>query len=312
MKLEKMLDAQKRFSKKFYDIDCMTEKEIVEKHKTLCLSMQSALSRLADCVDYREHRRDDKKKTNRENILFETLDVYRYCLAQFNLWGFNAREIEQSYFLRDEQLSSKLTKNLSNWSGQQIIVVDVDDVLAKFRHQFYNWLNDNFDANVDESSKEYFATKTVNGKSVNELYSLFIEEGNMLKLQHFDNTVKQINQLQSDGYWIHILTARPEHDLRCRNETYCWLNQIIKYDSVQFATEKYSSLTNLQAFKTGKILCAIDDSSKHAMEYAMHGITCFVPRKTYNAGLEQSDKLILFDQESESVYELVTNKFKKE
>ena len=119
--------------------------------------------------------------------------------------------------------------------------------------------------------------------------------------------------MQNEGYWIHVLTARPEHDLRCRNETYCWLDQYnVSYDSVHFATEKYSSLTNLEAFKKGKILCAIDDSSKHAMEYVMHGITCLVPRKTYNSDLKQSDKLILFDQEVESIYDLITNKFKKD
>ena len=38
-------------------------------------------------------------------------------------------------------------------------------------------------------------------------------------------------------------------------------------------------------YDKGKIAFAIDDSPKHAEEYAKHGIKCYVPYKNYNKHL---------------------------
>ena len=92
------------------------------------------------------------------------------------------------------------------------------------------------------------------------------------------------------GYWVHLLTARPDNDHLCFYETYQWLkNCNITYDDLSFSGEKFRWCAQSKYYDTGAIKFAIDDSPKHAMEYARHGIKCFVPKKTYNAHINHED-----------------------
>ena len=97
-----------------------------------------------------------------------------------------------------------------------------------------------------------------------------------------------------------------ETELKCLNETYSWLSSHVKeFDSVQFSAEKYIAIAGLEAFSQEKILCAIDDSPKHAAEYAMHGVKCLVPKRSYNKGVWKNDNIIPFDWETSDISALV-------
>ena len=60
-----MLSMQKEFSKNYYDVDSLSEQEKIDKHKTLCLAMQSEISQLAGNVHYHEHRPISHPRTGR-------------------------------------------------------------------------------------------------------------------------------------------------------------------------------------------------------------------------------------------------------
>ena len=90
------------------------------------------------------------------------------------------------------------------------------------------------------------------------------------------------------------------------NETYEWLEKHVKeFDSVQLSSEKYIAVAGLEAYKQGKIVCAIDDSPKHSSEYAMHGIPCLVPSRSYNQGVLENDGIYSFDWETGDITALV-------
>jgi len=306
VKLKTMLDKQKNFSKNFYNTDEMSEQEKIEKHKTLCLAMQSELTQLADTVHYREHR-PNITPTHMQNILFETMDVYRYCLSILNLWGYDENDATSAFESRDANLRVRTEKNLSKWNGQKVVVVDVDDVIARFRQNFYDWVNETYPGcNVDHRSNEYFLSKPIEGKSGDQLLIEFIDSGCLRKIDVCDNVIKSLRTLRQKGYWVHILTARPETELKCMHETYEWLDKYVKeFDSVQLSSEKYIAVASLEAYKQGKVVCAIDDSPKHASEYVMHGVPCLVPKRNYNTGVMNHDGVYAFDWEKGDVASLV-------
>jgi phosphoglycolate phosphatase-like HAD superfamily hydrolase len=306
MRLKEMLQKQKVFADKFYDSENMTESEKIEKHKTLCLAMHSEISQLADSVHYRDHR-TRITPTHKQNILFETMDVYRYCLAILNLWEYDETEAVAAFESRDSHLLVRTHKNISNWSGEPVVVVDVDDVIARFRQNFYEWINRTYpESNVDHTSSEYFLSKPVSGKSGDELLQEFIDSGELRKLSVCQNVIDNLRLLRQSGYWIHILTARPDTELKCVNETYEWLEKYVKeFDSVQLSSEKYIAVAGLEPYKQGKIVCSIDDSPKHSSEYAMHGIPCLVPSRSYNQGVLESDGIYPFDWETGDITALV-------
>jgi len=307
MTLKELLEKQAQFARIFYDAAEMSELEKIEKHKTLCLAMHGEVAKLADAVDYRGHRQTFTP-THRQNILFETMDVYRYCLAILNLWGYDENDALQAFASRDSHLNVRSKKNWSKWQGQPVVVVDVDDVLARFRQNFYEWVNRTYDENVDHTSSEYFLSKPIAGKAGDELLQEFIDSGEVRKLDTCQNVVSNLGRLRDEGYWIHILTARPASELKCMNETYEWLETYVgEFDSVQLSSEKYIAVASLDAYKQGKVVCAIDDSPKHAAEYAMHGVTCLVPSRSYNQGVKGYEGIQMFDWETGNITTLVKN-----
>jgi len=301
-----MLDKQRKFASKFYSAEDMSEEEKLERHKILCLAMHGEVSQLSDSVPFRDHR-PAVTPTHRQNILFETMDVYRYCLAILNLWEFDEKEALSAFSSRESHLTLRTEKNWSNWSGQPVIVVDVDDVIARFRQNFYEWLNVTYPgAHADPDSPEYFLRKTVDGKSGDALLQAFIDSGGLKELTVCQNVVDGLERLREKGYWIHILTARPTSELKCLNETYEWLEKKVKhFDSIDLSSEKYIAVASLEAYKEGKVVCAIDDSPKHSSEYAMHGVTCLVPIRSYNKGVHDIAGIYSFDWENGDIAALV-------
>jgi hypothetical protein len=260
---------------------------------------------LADTVHFREHRLAITP-THKQNILFETMDVYRYCLAILNLWGYDESDAESAFESRDAHLMIRTQKNLSNWNGEDVVIVDVDDVISRFRQDFYEWVNETYSESLDEESSEYFLSKFIEGKSGDVLLQEFIDAGRLKTLRTCDNIIQGLKKLRDQGYWIHILTARPEGELKCLNETYSWLACYVKeFDSVQFSSEKYITIAGLEPHAKGKIVCAIDDSPKHAAEYAMHGVKCLVPKRNYNTGIWKNENIIPFDWETSDISTLV-------
>ena len=304
MNLKKMMATQKAFSDTFFDASSLTEAEKIDRHKTFCLSMHSEISQLANTVHYQDHR-PTISPTHRANILFETMDVYRYCLSILNLWGFSAEDATKAFAARDAHLNSRAEKSLARWDGKPIVVVDVDDVLANFRERFYRWVNQAYDADLTELSPEYFFTRIIAGKSGDQLLAEFVEAGEVSKLDVCENLQSALHHLRASGYWIHILTARPADELKCLYETYAWLLKNVEFDSLALFPEKYIHLAATEPFKQGKVICAIDDSPKHAGELAHHGIHTFVPMRSYNQAVWNQDNITTFMWEDDDVAKLI-------
>lgn len=303
--IEEFLKSQKKFSDLFFKAENLSEAEKIERHKIFALALHSEVSSLADAVHYKDHR-PTKSETKKQKILYETVDIVRYCWATLNLWGTTPEEFLDAYESRAAFLWDRETRGLQNWSGQPVVIVDVDDVLARFRQGFFGWVKEKFNVDFDLEDPNYYAQGTVGNMSNEEAYMLFIKQGGIRTLPVNENVVSSIKSLRDSGVWIHLLTARPKDNLKCLYDTYLWLSQMgIPYDSIALSPEKYRWIVDKDFFKQGKLVCAVDDSPKHISEYANHDIPVLVPKRAYNKKLWNAKNIITFDWEKEPIDETI-------
>jgi len=212
--------------------------------------------------------------------------------------------VAEAFNAKDAFLWDRKVKSPNNWLGQPVAIIDIDDVMAEFRHVFFGWLNSRFDMNISVDLPEYYYNGQCGSMTGEEAFMEFIDRGKMLEITTNKNFVEFLRDLQSKGYWIQLLTARPHDNLKCVYDTYSWLrdNQI-PYDNVAFSAEKYRWLTDKKFFKKGAIAFAVDDSPKHAAEYADHGIKTFVPKKSYNTSVWEKENIVTYDQEWDGLYD---------
>lgn len=292
---EELLTLQKKFSDSIFDSSTFTHEEKIEKHKTFCLALQSEVAELADSVHYKEHRKS-KTATDRQKILYETIDILRYSFAMLNLWQFSSEDIIDAFDSRDASLWDKKDRAISEWSGQNVAIVDVDDVIAKFREGFFGWLNDNFGLSLTTEMPEYYYSGKAGDLTGEEAFMLFIEQGGFRKLDVNDNVLRNLNELKQKGYWIQLLTARPYDNVKCMYDTYWWLKKMkIPYDNVAFSYEKYRWLSDKKFYKEGFVKFAVDDSPKHSAEYASQGVKTYVPERSYNSEVWGLKNITTFD-----------------
>ena len=261
----------------------MSPKEKEEMLKTLTLAMHSEVTEIISSCNYKIF---DKSNFafDRDKLVYNSIDVFRYLLAIMNLYEISADEFVNSFEERDVQL--KLNSTFSEpLEGQKVIVVDVDDVLCKFRAHFNSWLNFTYNIYIDPDSTSYYSSKEVkdHGYSPEGVFERFISENELLNIPSVETMVNFLRLAREDGYYIQLLTSRPEHNLKCKYQTFLWLQRNnIPFDNIGFAAEKYIWVSKKDFYIKGNLVAAIDDSPKHAMEYATHDVNVLVPKTAYN------------------------------
>lgn len=285
-----MLKIQKKFSDNFFKNEELTDHQKAELTKTFCLSLHSEVSQLINAVDYKQHLTANTTP-DIERILFESVDCVRYVLALLNLWNLEASDFISAFERKDNFLHKRHNLSLrSRQPGQPVIVCDIDDVLSQFRIPYANFVKKEFDVSIDPYSSEYYNIEPITRAGIDpeEVFSKFVNTGMFATVPPCNEMVEFMKDLKSQGYWIQLLTARPGQDARCKYDTYDWLvKNNIPFDGIDFTPEKYVWLSDKDFYSDGSLVCAIDDSLKHAVEYARHGVSVVVPATTYNDAIPE-------------------------
>jgi len=301
---KEMLLKQKRFSENFIDHENLTQEDREKLTLQFSASLQKEVGDILDGVNYRHHRAKDESP-ELSKILHESVDAFRYLLAILNTWGITHDDFEDAFSVRDLHLNTRFNKEQVKWEGQPVIIVDVDDVLTPFKDECTRWVKANTDFVPDEDSTAYYSI-------TEEMYMKFIEARRLKSMRTNISIVETINKLYDEGYWIHLLTARPADLLVCKYDTYAWLEKSgIKCHRISFSPEKYLWLARTDYYKSEKVVCAIDDSPKHATEYAKHGVHTLSPRTSVNADLENVENVTMYDT-ADGLYNFVKRLTKKD
>lgn len=286
--IKDMLSIQKRFSDIFFKNKDLTIQQKTELTKTFCLSLHSEVSQLINAVDYKQHM-NTNAKPDIERVLFESVDCVRYVLALLNLWDLTAEDFIEAFEKKDSFLHERNALSAKRRRpGQKVIICDIDDVLSQFRIPYAEFVKKEFDIDIDPFSPEYYNIEPITkaGIDPDAVFSKFVGTGMFSKVSACNEMIEFMDDLRAKGYWIQLLTARPGHDARCKYDTYDWLaKNNIPFDGIDFTPEKYVWLSDKEFYSDGSLVCAIDDSLKHAAEYARHGVDVIVPATSYNASV---------------------------
>ena len=278
-----MLTIQNKYNQKIIGKN-LTSNDIELHTQQLALCAHAEISSLVNATNFKKHH-GNLETVDRDNILFESIDVLRYIQAIQNLWGISGDEVEKAFLAKDAYLNARKKIDDFPWQGNKVVIVDMDDVVADFRKTFAVWLEKEYQVAIDVESEEYYFITALADAGLNPelVFEKFVYSGGFLSLQPVEGAKEFISSLRELGYWIQILTARPDENLRCLYDTYQWLQKYdIAYDDVAFSTEKFRWCAKSKYYDTNAIAFAIDDSPKHANEYSKHGINVKVPVKSYN------------------------------
>lgn len=284
---------QADFSSLFFDASSLSSKQKEELLKTFVLSMHTETTGICEAVNYKEHRLSSKP-ADTQKILYKSVDAYRYILAILNLWGINASSFEMALAQKDDFLHYRHQLSQRKWTEQPVVLFDMDDVLAEFRKSFCAYATQESGHFIDPESDEYYNTREFKKIGLNGegYFKNFIDNHGFLLLERNEKYFSLLKHLKTSGYWIQIVTARPESNLTAFYDTYSWLaRHDVPADAVAFTSEKFAWLTEQPYFSSGKYF-AVDDSAKHAAEYAKHGVTVMVPEKPYNKEVKNTNNVV--------------------
>ena len=288
--IEALLKAQEDFSSFFYNKHNMSSKNKEEMLKTLTLAMHYEVSEIISSCDFKVFDRSSYS-VDKDKIIYNSIDVFRYLLAIMNLYDINADSFIRAFEERDIHLKLNNQVSLPK-HDQKVIVVDIDDVICDFRNHFNSWLYKMYKIEINADSTSYYSSKEVkeHGYSPEVVFEEFIANNELLSIPVINQMVEFLKLATNDNIYIQLLTSRPESNLKCKYQTYTWLrNNNIPFDSIGFAAEKYIWVAKKKFYLSGNLLAAIDDSPKHAMEYATHDITVLVPKTAYNKDIQHKN-----------------------
>ncbi len=293
-----MLTIQKSYNDKIVGKPEDLSIEDIERHtQQLALCAHAELSSLVNATNFKKHH-GNLEPVDRDNILYESIDILRYIQSIQNLWQITPEEIEEAFYRKSVYLDARHKIDKNPWQGQPVAIIDVDDVLADFRENFAAWLLEIYQVSVDTLSEEYYFIDALAQSDLNPeaVFERFTNEGGFASLTVVKGAREMVCSLRDKGFWIQILTARPETNLRCLYDTYYWLGaHDIPYDDVAFSGEKFRWCAKSKYYDSSSIQFAIDDSPKHASEYAKHGVLCYVPEKSYNKEVWEDDNIVTYD-----------------
>jgi hypothetical protein len=293
---------QKKFSDLFFQPKNMTSEEKQQMMKTFVVSLHGEVSDLGSAINYKDHRLTEKP-VNHEAILFKTVDAYRYLLAILNLWEISGEEFTRALTQKDDFLHYRHTLENNKWEGQDVVLFDMDDVLAEFRSAFCEFATIHTGIVIDPNTPEYYNTTAFRENNIDseEVFREFVRSRLFASLKPNKSFVDVFNDLKSKGFWMQILTARPADSLFCYYDTFDWLARHgIEADSVAFSAEKFRWLSDQEFYGKTNVF-AIDDSAKHASEYAKHGIDVIVPSTSYNKEVRGRKNVLYIDDHADIV-----------
>ena len=299
MNLKNILDNQEEFSKNFYNKENLSLKQKEELLKTLCLGLQQEISQVVSSTNFKVFDKTNFE-LDKNKITFGMIDAIRYIFAISNLYDLKADDLTSAYKEKENYLNKKLEIQSRPYSkGRKVLVVDIDDIICDFRLYFNIWLEKTCGIKVNKNSTSYYSSKEVKevGLSPEKVFEDFIQENNLLNIPVIKNAKKFLDIAKSKKYYIQLLTSRPENNLKCKYQTYMWLEKNnIYFDNLSFSPEKYIWVAKKDFFINGDLAFAIDDSPKHAMEYSSHDIKVIIPDLPYNKNIVENKNVVRLEK----------------
>jgi hypothetical protein len=301
VKFADILKRQREFSDLFFDSSLFSDTDREQMTKSFALSLHSEVADLVSSINFKDHYQD-RKMPDRTKILYESVDIVRYLMAIMNVWDITQEEFSDAFDDKDSYLHFRHSLSQKSWDGRPVAIIDMDDVLAEFRFAFFGWLSRTRGVSISYDCPEYYAASAVQdlGHNTEQLFKDFIAERQIRNIPIVQDAAYFMQSLRDMGYWVQILTARPADNPLCLFDTSRWLQMNdVYFDDVAFSGEKFRWI--IQSKFAGHVALCVDDSPKHAAEFASHGLKTFSPRQPYNSVLLKQEGVIMVENLSQII-----------
>jgi len=234
---EKQLDFNNQvFKDKGFDINNLTEEELVFWSKEFCLHLYSEIGELLHEMPFKMHRKFDGDII-RSNISEELIDIFKFLVGLCNLWGINDEDFYKNFLNKTTVVEARYNqeKFINNIdSNKKIAVIDIDGVIADWPDFFIKWINEY--SNI-MSNYGMLDNVSINEKIIdfNDFLNLDLEVQLILKDRYRQSGVKAemdfvpgakefLQYLYKKDYITVLITARPYHKYsRIYSDTLKWI-----------------------------------------------------------------------------------------
>lgn len=235
-----MLRAQAVFQEMVGDLE-LSEQERVRRVGQLQLLSLGQATHMMEELGYQTHL--PFHNPNWDNALHEWVDQFKYLLAQAVVAGWEAEDIERVFLHKTLIVQDRYARQLEAVASRPVVVFDLDGVIAHYSHEM-----------TDEE----------------------MANGALLHASVISSTVELLHELRDREIAVVIITSRKIHQWRrIELDTERWLtNYEVPYDQLIFAYDKHSAVAELN------VLFAVEDSQKHALDFANAGVPTFFVQST--------------------------------
>ena len=214
----------------------LTEPERVKRVEHMLMMAHSESADLLDALGYKTHK--GFQRPDWDTARLEWIDSFKYLLAAAAIAGWDAGDLVHGFWDKSHVVRERFLRGQQELAQQPVVVFDIDGVLCA-----YEELTDQ-----QEADGAYRNSKP-----------------NLL-LCGFTRTV------QGWGVKVVLVTSRKSYrHQRIAIDTELWLRENnVGCDRLLFSYDKAAAIEGLN------VLCAVEDSPKHANAYAELGLPVFL------------------------------------
>lgn len=216
------------------------ERGQVERIQRLALSVHGELDELLHELGYKLHYR--RPRPDWDNAREEWVDCLKYLLQIAERAGWTAVELDETFWAKSAVVRERLDRQMRELTERPVAVFDLDGVLCEATL----W--------DDEETEEERCRRGVFRDQVPVPFMLGF-----------------LPVVQSWGMEVILVTSRKAHRWkRIVADTELWLREHrVAFDDLVFTVDKTDAVVGRN------VVFAVEDSTKHALDYAMQGIRTF-------------------------------------
>ena len=289
--LQKIWNRQKKFDKffvdtvakdlKIYDEDCTVEAREL-RTKELAYHMIRELTELIEETNSKPHVLS-KKEVNKQNIIEEYIDIFKYFINIGLTWGIEADDVIKEFERKSTVVEQKFNQELmlrKLTSDDKIAAIDIDGVLAAYPQSVFDWaLTNNLISRSYETVDEFLFDR----HSFAEWHAIkhkYRSMGGKQFAKLLPGAKELLDTLRGLGFKIVLLTARPyQKYIRIFADTIAWLKMNeLHFDAIIFNRDKEDVV--LSRFPNN-VHIFVDDDAANVLKVAKAGVNlCYVVGST--------------------------------
>ena len=286
--LQEIWQRQREFNKNFIDFDKLDDAERQKWTKEMILHLSDETHELLREIKWKMHRQQNFQ-VNRNNLLEEWIDVYKYWLTIGQIWNITPEEFINTFEQKSEVVEQRYKQEykLKLLKDENVVAIDIDGVLAKYPESFIQFVN-------IKTGKDFSGVE-LNSYNLYEVLSEKLDFNTIKKLKHeyrnsgekkylpiIEGAIEATKKLKKKGYTIVLLSSRPYKQYpRIFSDTIYWLkNNNFIYDAIIWGEKKEEKI--MDEFPNMKFM--IEDLLENANKVANRGYKVFLLDKSYNQG----------------------------